>query len=64
MNEKEGAYGKVHAPVHLPASTERSGCCILKIGYLMLGALPNMFKIPVNGYQFFCGGFNYETTDG
>jgi hypothetical protein len=26
MNGKEGAYGVTHAPVHLPASTKRSGC--------------------------------------
>ena len=26
MNGKEGAYGLTYAPVHLPASTKRSGC--------------------------------------
>ena len=26
MNRKEGAYDLTHAPVHLPASTKRSGC--------------------------------------
>ena len=29
---------------------------VLKAGYLMLGALSNTFKVPVDGYAFLKGG--------
>ena len=35
----------------LPVEVYYKMNCILKIGYLMLGVLPNAFKIPVNGYK-------------
>jgi len=35
--------------LHLEMCYKMSG--VLKAGYLMLGALPNTFKVPVNGYK-------------
>ena len=36
--------------LHLEMCYKMNG--VLKAGYLMLGALSNTFKVPVNGYDF------------